>query len=417
MNAHRRLRRVPFTIVGLLLATALTSAADVNWPRWRGPQGTGHTAEANLPLKWDANAIVWKTPLKGSGQSSPIIWGDRIFLTSALDSGAERLVFCVDRKNGKMLWEKSVWKGTPEKSHTMNGWATACCAVDADRVVAFFGKGGLHCLDHDGKVIWSRNLGEFPGIWGTAASPVIFEDLVIQNCDAAGEGLLLAVDKTTGKDKWRTKRAAPDRGGWTTPVLVKTGNTQELVVNGERAVTGYDPKTGKELWTCKSFSGRGDPTVLPGDGVVYVVNGQPGDFYAVKTGGRSDVTKTHMAWHTPRKTGRDQPSPILVGKFLIVSSMEGIATCYDATNGKVLWSERLKGKFSSSPIEAGGKVYFQNEAGDTSVLELGGEYNLLTTNTLSGSGEVFRASLTPCAGQIFSRSDKTLYCIGAGKTN
>src|SRR5262249_1592643 len=260
---------------------------------------------------------------------------------------------------------------------------------------------------------WSKDLGAFPGEWGTAASPVIVRDLVIQNCDAAGEGLLVAFDKTTGKEAWRTPRTAPERGGWTTPALGKGGDKQELVLNGETAVTGYGPTTGKELWHCKSFIGRGEPTVTPGaGGLLFVVNGQPGDIYAVKPGGRGDVTKTHLAWHTPRKSGRDQPSPILTGNFMVVASMTGVTTCYDAPTGKVLWSDRLKGSFSSSPVGVGNLVFFQNEAGDTTVIEPGPELKVVAENTLGAKGEVFRASLIPCGGQWFTRSDKAAYCIG-----
>src|SRR5262245_37261378 len=163
--------------------------------------------------------------------------------------------------------------------------------------------------------------------------------MVIQNCDAAGEGSLVAVEKKTGKDVWKVKRPAPERGGWTTPVLVNVGNKQELVLNGEAMVTAHDPTSGAQLWSCKSFVGRGDPTVTPGKGLLFVVNGQPGDIYAIKPGGSGDVTKSHMAWHTPRKNGRDQPSPILVDDYLVVCSMQGITSCYQASTGKPLWTE------------------------------------------------------------------------------
>lgn len=405
-------RLVCLTTAFVLFASIRTSPAEPNWPRWRGPDGNGQSAETNIPTKWDASAVAWKVKLKGIGQSSPIIWGDRIFLTSALESGKARLVMCLDRKEGKLLWEHEAWKGTPEPSHAQNGWATPSCATDGERVVAFFGKGGLHCYDVEGKPLWSRDLGSFPGIWGTAASPVIVGDLVIQNCDAAGEGLLLAVDKKSGKDVWTSKRPAPERGGWTTPVLVEVDGKQQLVLNGEAMVTGHDLATGTQLWSCKSFAGRGDPTVTPGKGVLFVVNGQPGDIYAIKPGGAGDVTKSHMAWHTPRKNGRDQPSPILVGDYLTVCSMTGMTTCYEASTGKPLWTERLKGVFSSSPVAANGLVYFQNEAGETVVIKPGPTLDIVTTNSLGASGEVFRASLTPCNGQMFSRSDKVLYCIG-----
>ncbi len=409
----RNISRTPFlAIVALLFVSSSLIAADPVWPQWRGPEGNGHSAEKGIPLAWDAKAIVWRTALKGSGQSTPIVWGDRIFLTSAVDAGKTRLVICVDRKSGKILWEKEAWTGSPEPTHVQNGWASATCATDGERVVAFFGKGGLHCFSMEGMPLWSRDLGTFPGEWGTSASPIIVGDLVIQNCDAAGVGLLIAVNKKDGKDVWKTPRTAPERGGWTTPVLVDAGGKKELVVNGEKAVTSYDPIKGTQLWSCKSFAGRGDPTVTPGNGLVFVVNGVPGDIYAIKPGGTGDVTKSHMAWHTPRKSGRDEPSPIHVGDYLIVASMTGITTCYKASDGSVLWSDRLNGAFSSSPVAVEGKVFFQNEAGETSVIEPGPKFKLVAQNTLGASGEVFRACLTPIAGQMFTRSDKALYCVG-----
>ena len=411
-----RVRKLPVFTVAILALLPLTSlGADPNWPRWRGPTGDGQSTETNIPSKWDASSVVWKTSLKGSGQSSPCIWGDRIFLTSALESGKTRLVMCLDRKSGKILWEKEAWRGTPEGSHAQNGWASATCVTDGERVIAFFGKGGLHCYDFEGKLLWTRDLGDFPGIWGTAASPIIVGDLVIQNCDAAGVGSLVAVNKTTGKDVWQAKRPAPERGGWTTPVVIDNGGKPELVLNGEAMVTGHDLATGKQLWSCKTFAGRGDPTVTPGKGLLFVINGQPGDIYALKPGGTGDITKSHMAWHTPRKNGRDQPSPILVGDYLVVASMTGMTTCYQASTGKPLWTDRIKGVFSSSPVAASGLVYFQSEGGETVVIKPGPALEIVATNSLGASGEVFRASLAPCNGQMFSRSDKTLYCVGSKK--
>lgn len=408
-----RMRRCPWVLSCLALSfLPALSHADGDWPRWRGAAGTGHSDEKNIPVRWDAQSVVWKTMLPGNGQSSPIIWGERIFLTSALDKGKKRLVLCVERTSGKILWQHEAWSGTPEPSHGMNGWASASCATDGVHVVAFFGKGGLHCYTVEGKHLWSRDLGSFPGTWGTSASPVIVGDLVIQNCDAAGEASLVGLDKSTGKTLWQTPRGTPVRGGWSTPVLVQVGAREELVLNGEKQVTGYDPASGKELWSCKSFIGRGEPTVFPGKELLYVVNGQPGDIYAVRPGGSGDVTKSHMAWHTPRKGGRDQPSPIVVGKYLMVMDMQGLATCYEAASGKELWKERLNGEFSSSPIAANGLVYFQNEAGETFVVEPGPTLKVVAENTVgAGAGEIFRASLTPSRGHIFSRSQTHLYCI------
>jgi outer membrane protein assembly factor BamB len=395
---------------------ACAASADSNWPHWRGPNWDGHSAEKGLPVKWDSRSVVWKVPLKGRGQSSPVVWGERVFLTTALDGGKERVVFCVDRKDGRTLWEHAAWTGAPEKSHAMNGWASPTCATDGEVVAAFFGRGGLHGYTAEGKPLWSLDLGPFEGPWGTAASPVIVGDLVVQNCDAEREAYLLAVDKRTGKTVWKTPRDAPERGGWSTPVLVGAGGRKELVLNGAKAVTAYDPATGKPLWHCKSFNGRGEPTATPGNGLVFMVNGLAGDIYAVRPGGQGDVTQSHMAWHTPRKGKRDQPSPILVGKHLLVADMAGLVTCYEADTGKVLWTERLQGSFTSSPIAAGGLAYFQNEAGVTFVIKPGPKFDLVSRNALdAASDEIFRAALTPSRGQLFARSDRVLYCIGPSK--
>ena len=381
----------------------------------RGPNLNGHAAEA-APVQWSSKSLVWKAALPGIGQSSPVIWGDRIFLSSYLDEGKKRLVFCVDRKTGSILWQHEAWSGVPEVSHKMNGWASSTCATDGERVVAFFGKGGIHCYSVDGKPLWSRDLGSFPGPWGTSACPIIVGDLVIQNCDAVeNAGFLIGLDKKTGKTIWQTPRPRMERGGWSTPVLIQTKGRTELVLNGEPAVKGYDPLTGKELWTCKSFAGRGEPTVAPGKDMLYVVNGLAGDIYAVRPGGNGDVTKSHIAWHTPRKGGRDQPSPILVGNYLVVANMAGLTTCYDSTSGKELWKERLNGSFTASPIAAGGLVYFLSETGETFVIEPGPKLKMVAEISLGSKMEMFRASMAVCQGEIFVRSQTHLYRIGNNK--
>ncbi len=304
MSVNRRL-----LLASLMCASLCQCAVDAegDWPQWRGPSSDGNSTESNIPVTWDDKSVVWKTELPGNGQSSPVILGDRIFLTSSLEAGKQRVVFGLDRKTGKLLWQETVWTGTPEATHKMNGWATATCATDGKHVVAFFGKGGIHGFDLDGKKLWSKDLGKFDGPWGAAASPLIVDGLVIQNCDAVGEASLLALEVASGKVVWQTPRDVPPRGGWSSPVLVNAGSRREVVLNGEEVVTGYDPLSGKKLWTCKAFNGRGEPTVTPGHGLLYVVNGKPGDFYALRPGGEGDVTQSHLAWHTPRKSGRDQP--------------------------------------------------------------------------------------------------------------
>jgi outer membrane protein assembly factor BamB len=402
-------------LIATLLASA-ASAAEANWPRWRGPQQDGHTAETNLPVKWSGQDIAWKTQLPGNGQSSPIIWGDRIFLTAALDGGRERLVLCVDRPTGKIVWQHSAWKGEPEPSHNMNGWASASCVTDGEIVVAFFGRGGLHAYEVDGKPLWSRDLGRFESPWGTAACPILVDDLIVQNCDADVDARLIALDKRTGKDVWRTDRR--DFRGWSTPIVIDTGNDttkrRELVLNGHEGVQAYDPATGRELWFCQSLKGRGEPTVTPAGDLLCVINGLTGgEIYGVRPGGSGDVTATHMPWHKPRKGARDCPSPIVIGKYILACDMSGIVACYDAASGRELWRERLTGKLSGSPIAAGGLAYFLNEAGKTFVIEPGPALKVVAESELPAeSGEIFRASLTPLDGQWFIRSTTTLYCVG-----
>lgn len=393
-----------------LVAMSQLALAETNWPRWRGPQEDGHTTATDVPAKWSGANIVWKTDLPGIGQSSPIIWDNRIFLTAEKGKGAERIVFCVDRTSGKLLWEHTAWKGTPEPSHAMNGWASASCVTDGQVVVAFFGRGGIHAYSVEGQPLWSKDLGGFESPWGVAACPVMIDDLVIQNCDSDKDAYLAAFDKRTGAEVWRTKRR--DYRGWSTPVLITAAGRRELVLNGHEGVQAYDPATGQELWFCKSFNGRGEPTVTPAGDVLCVVNGLAGDVYAIRPGGNGDITATHMAWHTPRKDGRDCPSPIVVDDYVIVCSMTGIATCYSAKDGHIYWKQRLEGKYAGSPIAANGLVYILNEAGKTTVIKPGPKLEVISENELpAASAEIFRATPTPSAGQIFIRSTSVLYCI------
>jgi outer membrane protein assembly factor BamB len=436
-------RSFPAVALFLLSATVAFAAAPTtlqppshNWPRWRGPQENGHYADTHLPVKWTDADIAWKTTLPGNGQSSPIIWGDRIFLTSALGDGKERLVLAVDRRDGKLLWQQTAFKmEAPEPIHKMNGWASASCVTDGEIVAAFFGRGGgLHVYSVDGKHLWSKDLGHFESPWGVSACPILVDDMIVQNCDADLDGYIAAFDKRTGKQIWRTarlsqldpktkaKRDTDDAGatgdkisnrGWSTPIVTNLGGRREIVLNGHEGVRAYDPATGKELWYCQSFNGRGEPTVTPAGALLCVVNGLSGDFYAVKPGGSGDVTKTHMAWHTPRKGGRDTPSPIVVGKFAIVTDMKGIFTCYDIVDGHEYWKERVGGNFSGSPIAANGLVYFTDEVGRTVVIRPGEALEIVAENKITADvEEIFRASPTPSDGQIFLRSTKVLYCIG-----
>lgn len=405
-----------FCTIVILPASAAEPALDATyWSRYRGPEGTGVSAESNLPIKFGADAIVWQTDLPVIGHSSPIVWGERIFLTGATRraNSVQRHVVCLARDSGKLLWNQIASVGPGEKLHNMNSWATPSCATDGERVVAFFGAGGLHCFSVDGEPIWSRRFGSFPGTWGVGASPIFVDDLVVQNCDAEGASFLVAVDKQTGKDVWRTPRESKPKGGWSTPILIEFDGHRELILNGEFGVDAYDPETGKPLWSCKGFNGRGTPAPAWGHGLLYLVNGKAGDVYSVRPGGKGDVTDSRMAWHTPRGGGRDLPSPVLVDECLVVISMSGIVTGYDAHDGQELWKQRLGGKYSSSPIAAGGLVYALAEDGQVNVIRPGKKYELIARNKVGESlDEAFRSSIAVSNGQLLIRSDRRLYCVG-----
>ena len=406
---------VPRLVIAAVFAGCLTVSqlqAQTNWPQWRGPTGDGRSAEKNLPVKWDNNDVAWKTPIDGVGESSPVIWKDRLFLTSAEDGGRRRSTLCFDRRNGKLLWKETVnFDGQPEALHKLNTFASPTCATDGEVVISFFGRAGLHAYTVEGKHLWTADLGQFDNPWGVGASPVIIGDLVVQNADADSNAFLAAYNKRTGKEAWRVPR--PNHRGWSTPILLDVAGRREMILNGHEGVTAYLPETGKQLWFCAGFNGRGEPTATPGKGLVFLVNGLPGDVYAVKPGGDGDVTSTRMAWHTPRKAGRDLPSPIVIDDYVIVIGMGGIAICYDATTGAVVWQERLNGNYSATPIAAAGLAYFLSEDGTMVVIKPGKQFEEVARNRITAADdEVFRASPTPCAGQIFLRSDRALYCIG-----
>ncbi|MAS92477.1 MAG: hypothetical protein CMO55_04705 [Verrucomicrobiales bacterium] len=408
--------RIPLLSFASALALSGTVVAEDNWSQFRGPTGRGHSVSESVPVSWDESNIAWKVSLKGTGQSSPVNWGDKMFLTSSSDDGAERYVTCLSVKDGKTIWEETISCENPEDFHAMNGRATPSCATDGKTVVAFFGPAGLHAYSVEGEKKWSLDLGDFPGSWGIAASPIIVGNKVIQNCDSEGDSTLLAVDIETGKTIWETKRETKPKGGWSTPILIDVEDKKELVLNGEFGVRGYDPETGEELWFCKGFNGRGAPVPDYADGKLYVVNGKPGDTYCVKPGGSGDVTDSQMLWHAPRKGGRDLPSPAAVDGYVFVASMSGIATCYDAETGKPYYTERLGEvvDLAAAPLVANGLIYMQTvTGGDVIVIRPGEELDIVAVNSLGSSAksETFRATLAPIGENLFIRSRETLYCI------
>lgn len=410
------------------LAVLVPTEALANWPSWRGPSSQGYSDDAKVPLNWSETAnVLWRTALPGVGKSTPVIWGDRIFLTVSSKDGNERLVLCLRKSDGRLLWRRVASQGIPPgPTHPWNGYASSSCATDGKRVYAFFGTPGLFCYDKDGKRLWKRTFGTFSSVWGTAASPFLYKDLVILNCDNdspvvpvkdPAPQVLVALDKKTGQVRWQTPR---NQGrGFSTPRLVPTpqGRT-ELVLNGPLGVWAYDPETGRERWHCRRYGERarfGEPVPVTDGANLFAPSGRDGPFQAIRLGGSGDVTRTHVVWQIDRRRHRDVSSQIYWDGLLYAADRYGFLTCFDSKTGKVVYNKRLAPNSQSlaSPIAVRRKLLFVLDTGETVVVEPGRLFKVVGRNRLGdGSALDFGASPAVDDGRLFLRSQSYLYCIG-----
>jgi outer membrane protein assembly factor BamB len=430
-------------LVALFSLTAASSAA--NWPQWRGPDGSGISNEKNLPADWSPTKnIKWKTPIEGRGHSSPIVWGNRIFLTTAIEGelvpGAKAVkhlndgkeyvhpdsvganhkqtfkVIALDRNTGKILWDVVAWEGTPyDDRHRKSSFASSTPATDGKMVYAFFGTEGLYAFDYNGKLAWKAQLGNLPTVgMGTGTSPILFENLVIVQCDEEnGESsFIVALDKTTGKEAWRTPRKV--QVSWSTPLLVKTATRAELIASGTEFVIAYDPATGKELWRHKGVESNAIPSPVANNDTVFVVAGFPAKIaLAIKLGGSGDLTGTKNATWKYEKGTAYVPSPILYGDYLYLTTDRGILTCIDAKTGEVKYEGGripIPATFTASPVAFEGKILMTSEDGDTFIIKAGPKHEIIGTNSI---GEAVYASPAIADGRIFIRGEKNLYSIGS----
>jgi outer membrane protein assembly factor BamB len=386
------------------------------WPRWRGPGGQGLAVDSGYPDRWsDTENVLWRTRVPGRGHSSPIVWRDRIFLTTARGDGRAS-VLAFNRSDGKLLWETFNPDDTPENLHQKNSHASATPVTDGTRIYASFGNKGIMAVDADGRVLWHRSLGTFNNYHGTAGSPLLYKDRVIVFQDHAGGSqggaFVAALDAASGKTRWLTTR----RGtvGWSTPVAIRAGDHDEIVVSSQSRVHAYDPDTGSELWTCRGNLFEVIPTPVVGHGLVFCSSGRAGPTLAIRPGGKGDVTDTHLAWQSP-KGSPFVPSPLLYGDNLyIVNDMASIATAFKAASGDVLWQGRLgvatREGFSASPVGVDGKVFFTNDDGETFVLRAGSTFDLLHVNRLNAQ---VLASPALVDKRWYFRTDRDLLAIGA----
>lgn len=401
---------------------------------FRGPTGQGTSSEKNLPLHWGAESnIAWKTAVPGEGWSSPIVWDNKIILTSATDQGTKCHVLCLDRKSGKVLWNKHVFDQVPLRKEGKNSYATPTPVTDGRRVYAVFGDGSVVGLTLDGGLVWTNREVQFYSRHGLGSSPIVHENLLIMPYDGSNrigtpgqwpnntaeerlgwqipwdKSFVAALDVKTGKRVWTGKRGM-SRIAHSTPLVVEQGGQKQIISIAGDAIQGFNPKTGELIWTAYAQGEGLVPTPVVGDGLIFAASGfEKTTLRGVRMGGKGDVTQTHFAWEQ-RKGVPTQPSLLYSQGHVYGITDGGIATCYKADSGDIVWQERIGGNHSASPVLAEGKIYFLSEGGETSTIEASPKFSgILAKNSLN---EKCQSSMAISQGKLFIRSDKHLYCVG-----
>lgn len=422
-----------------------------SWPSFRGPQASGIAEGQNLPDHWDVKTgqnILWRTPIPGLAHSSPVVWGNRIFLTSAVssdpkatfrpglygdgDASKDRsrhrwMIYALDKQSGKIVWERVAHEGEPlDQRHIKSTYANATPATDGRIVVAWFGSQGVHAYDTNGRFLWKVDLGrvdmgayDIPTYeWGPASSPIIWNGLVILQCDTQTDSFLIALDATTGKTVWKTDRE--ELPSWGTPTIATTEDGPQLVTNASNFVRAYDPRTGKELWRLGHSSKITAPTPIFSDGVFVVASGRGPErpIFVVRPNARGDLTlpdgKTSSEQVVWSRTGRGSymPTPLSYRGVLYVLANNGLFDAYKVRTGEEVYRQRLAtvgSGFSASPVAADGKIYLSNEDGEILVISAGDKFTPLATNSM---GELLMATPALSEGVMYVRSANSLFAIG-----
>ncbi len=425
-------KNVKWLFLSGIAITMLVSHADAeNWPGWRGPTGDGISSEAGIPTEWDGDGknLLWKVDVPGDGYSSPIVWEDRIFLTSCLKETQERVLFCLDRKNGKILWKTTVVKSPLETLHKFNSHSSGTPATDGKYIyVAFLEVDGktvdaknvgkprpvtpgeivVAAYDFQGRAMWKAKPGSFVSVHGFCSCPVIYKDKLIVNGDHDGKSYIVALDKKTGATSWKVSREQETRS-YVTPIIREIDGRTQMVLSGSHHVASYDPETGQQHWKIDGPTEQFVASMVYDGKKFYLTAGFPTyHVMAIDPTGLGNVTDSHIVWHETNAKCY-VPSPVVVGNYLFVADDHGIANCFDTKTGERLWRDRFGRHFSTSLVAADGLVYFLDDDGRTTVVKPGKEPNILSVN---GVGEECRASPAIADGRIYIRGLKHLYCIG-----
>jgi outer membrane protein assembly factor BamB len=387
------------------------------WPRWRGPSGQGHVTGTAYPDTWsDTTNVLWKTAVPGRGHSSPIVWKDHLFLTTASNDGTKLSMLAYQRTTGKLLWEASIPTTGVERVYRKNSHASATPTTDGQRIYASFGTHGLAAFDFNGKILWHQKPGDLRNYHGSAGSPVLYKDRIFLYQDHDGTSstgsYVAAFNAATGAVLWKKNRS--ESVGWGTPVVVNVGERDELIVNSQYKVYSYDPGSGAELWTVNGTTMEVIPTPVVGHGLVFCSSGRAGPTLAIRPGGKGDVTGTHVAWTSPRGSPF-VPSAIIHGDLLyMINDMQSVLTVLEAKDGKLVYQDRLgqptREGFSASPVAVGDKLFFTNDNGQTFVVQAGRTFNLVRVNELNAQ---VLASPALVGGTWYWRTAGELIAIGA----
>lgn len=460
MAANRRVGRIGFLLICCgILATAVLQAQE-SWPQFRGVNASGIGDGLNAPSEWNVETgenVLWKTSIPGLGNSSPIVWGDRVFVSTAVSSVGDPLlrykagrpwgiqndvksvpaeseqswqVYALDRLTGKILWRRVANEGTPKlKRHPKGTHANPTLATDGKRVVAWFGSEGLHAYDMDGKLLWKKDLGTVNAAWarskdewGVASCPIIYDDSVILQVDQLGQSFIAAFNIATGEERWRTAR--DEVSSWATPTIYRGPTGDEIITNATTRIRGYDARTGAELWSLPGGSSVVVPTPQVADGLIFVTNGHqiPGirPIYAVRPGSRGDLTladgqreSKQVAWGDTRG-GVYIPSQIIYRGILYSLDDNGVLTTYEPKTGEQIYRVRAEigSVYSASPVAADGLLYLTNEEGEVHVIEAGREYKKVRTNLL---GEICLTTPAISRGMMLFRTRNYLVAVGNKK--
>jgi len=418
------MQKFAMATLGLIIFAGLTAGElrSENWPGWRGPRGDGTSSETEIPVKWsDTENIAWKAAVPHLGHASPIVWDDRVFLVGTDIEHHDRMLMAYRRTDGKLLWERSVVQSPLEGKHRLNSYASSTPVTDGELVyVSFLDKNQMlvAAYDFDGVERWKVRPGIFSSVHGYCSSPVIFEDTIIVNGDHDGDAYIVALKKGTGETVWKTSRENRTRS-YCTPIIRDIDGRTQMLLSGSKCVASYDPRNGARHWIIDGPTEQFVASLVYSHDLVFVTAGFPElHVLTIKPTGAGKINDSHIAWRHKGKIASYVPSPVAIGEYILVASDFGLATCFDANDGTIQWSKNLSRHYSASLVTANGLAYFLDDAGVTQVVKPGKEFEAVAVNTLfaatDGNEPKDSCSASPALsqGQLFIRTEKSLYCIG-----